>query len=107
MYRVEYVFDKGVDFLLFVDGLWLEVSPLRYNIDHRCDGRWSIISSKGFTPSTALGTLDPRNPAFLAWWDGEVRFLIDLVEQRVKNLRDRGIEIKLGYHGACTLCEYP
>jgi len=36
-----------------------------------------------------------------------VRFLIDLVEQRVKSLRDRGVEIKLGYHGACTLCEYP
>lgn len=107
MYRVEYVFDKEVDVSHFNDGLWLEVSPSRCNLVCRRDGQWSIVSFNGFTPSTALGTLDPRNPAFLAWWDGEVRFLIDLVEQRVKNLRDRGIEIKLGYHGACTLCEYP
>lgn len=102
MYRVEYVFDEAADTRGFNDGFYHERVALRCYREH-----WSLVSLNSFTPSTALGTLDPRNPAFLAWWDLEVRFLIGLVEQRVKSLRDRGIEVKMGYHGTCTLREYP
>ena len=105
MYYVKYVFDPEVNAGLLDDSGFAPGYKRNWVIEYA--GRWSLNSLNGFTPSTALGTLDPRSPAFLAWWDAEVRFLIDLVEQRVKSLRDRGVKIKLGYHGACTLCEYP